>query len=171
MATKPEPPKYDFDNYDDVDDDDEEKKPSPGLGPGFFNPTLTKHQYADYDFNGDNYHRLPPNQHPQKPQKPNQFNPYIIQHGDGKQELINILGGNPQNIPPHLRIEHLLQQFQGANAGAGDVNGQSQPNYGVHQTQNGLNYPFGIGQHPSLHIPNEGNQKIPVQPQGNQINA
>lgn len=183
LPTKPEPPsKYDFDNYDDVDDENgggdddnadgdaanDHKKPiQPGLGPGFFNPTLTKHQYADYDFNGDNYHRLPPHQQ-QKPQKPppNQYNPYIIPHGDGKHDLINILGGNAQNLPPHLRIEHILQQFQGGNGGnGGDVNGQTQPTYGVHQTQNGLNYaPF--GQHPSLHNPNEPNQKAPVQPQG-----
>lgn len=166
VPTKNEPPsKYDFDNYDDVDEEEDDKKPiSPGLGPGpgFFNPTLTKHQYSDYDFNGDNFHRLPP---PQKPQKPNQFNPYIIQHGDGKHELINILGGNAQNLPPHLSIDHILQQFQGANSGPGAENGgQPQSPYGVHQTQNGLNYPFGGGQHPPLHIPNESNQKIPVQP-------
>lgn len=167
--TKVEPPsKYDnFDNYDDVDEEEEDDKkpfsPGPGPGPGFFNPTLTKHQYSDYDFNGDNYHRLPPPQN--KPQKPNQFNPYIIQHGDGKHELINILGGNAQNLPPNLNIEHILQQFQGANGGSGVDGGASQPQspFGVHQTQNGLNYPFGMGQHP-LHIPNESNQKIPVQP-------
>lgn len=166
IPTKTEPPsKYDnFDNYDDVDEEENDKKPlSPGSGPGpgFFNPTLTKHQYPDYDFNGDNYHRLPPPH--TKPQKPNQFNPYIIQHGDGKHELI--LGGNTQNLPPHL--QHVLQQFQDGNVGGGagvDANGQLQPPYGVHQNQNGLNYPFGIGQHPSLQIPNESNQKIPVQP-------
>lgn len=161
------PPKYDYDNYDGVDEEeDDDKKPiAPGLGPGFFNPSLTKHPYPEYDFNSDNYHRLPP--HQQKPQKPNQYNPYIIQHGDGKHELINILGGNAQNLPPHLRIEHILQQIQGGNTGSDD--GQSQPPYNVHQTQNGLNYPFSIGQHPSLQLPNEPNQKVPVQPQGNRI--
>lgn len=164
--TKPDPPsKYDFNHYDDIDDEEDDKNPIPtGLGPGFFNPTLTKHQYTDYDFNGDNFHRLPP--HQQKPQKPNQYNPYIIQHGDGKHELINILGGNAPNVPPHISIEHLLQQFQGGNGGPGDVSSQSQQPYGVQQTQNGLNYPFGIGQRPSLHIPNEANQKPAVQPQG-----
>lgn len=150
---KVEPPSaYDFDNYGDVDDEDDRKKPIPsGLGSGFYSPTLNKHQYSDYDFNGDNFHRLPPHQH--KPQKSNQFNPYIIQHG-----------GSAQNLPPHF--QHILQQFQGVKAGSSDVNGQSQPPYGGHQLQNGLNYPFSVS-HPAFHIPNEGNQKAPVQPQGN----
>lgn len=163
--SKVEPtPTYDFDNYDDDESEDDHKKPmQPGLTPGFYNPSLNKHQYSDYDYNGNNFHRLPP----QKPQKPNQFNPYIIQHtGEGKPELINILGGNAHNLPPHF--QHILQQFQGGNTGLGDINGQPQTSYGG-QTQNGLNYPFGIN-HPSFHIPNESNQKAPVQPQGNGMN-
>lgn len=161
---KTEPPsKYDYDNYDDFEDEeDDDKKTIAHIGPGFFNPTLTKHQYTDYDqgiYNNDNFHRqpLPPNQ--QKPQKPNQYNPFVIQHGNGKHELINILGGN---LPPHLHLEHLLQQIQGGNNGGTNVNGQSP--YGTHQMQPG--YPFGIGQHPSMQIPNDPNQKNPVQPQG-----
>lgn len=178
MAQKPTkaqlPSKYHFNNYDEVGDvnddggaDDDGKKPiSPGLGSGFFNPTLTKNQYTDFDFNGDNFHRLPPNV--QKPHAPDQYNPYIIQqHGDGKQELINILGGNAQNLPPHL--QHILQQIQGGNDGAADISIHNQQPYGGHQVQNGLNYPFAIGQHPSLHIPNEANQKLPIQPQGNEV--
>lgn len=167
IKTTPTPTKHEYDNfdhYDDIDDEDEndDKKPiSPG--PGFFNPSLTKHQYSDYDFNGDNYHRLPPPSQ-SKPQKPNQFNPYVIQHGDGKHELISILGGNGQNLPPNLHLEHILQQFQGTNGGSnvdGGGAGQSQSPFGIHQTPNGLNYPFGIGQHPS--IPNESNHNIPGQ--------
>lgn len=167
---KIEPPsKYDFDNYDDVDDEDDNKRPtSPGLGPGFFNPTLTKPQYSDYDFGGDNFHR--PSSHQFKPQKQNPYNPYIIQHGDGKHELISILGGNGQNLPPQINIEHLLHQIQGGNAGNGGANSQSQPPYGAQQTPDGLNYPFGIGQRPSQYIPNDSNQKAPVQPQGMLIN-
>lgn len=172
---KVEPPsKYDFDNYEDVEDEEnanendnenEDKRPiSPGLGPGFFNPTLPKQQY-DYDFNGDNFHRPSPS-HPHKPQKANPYNPYIIQHGDGKHELISILGANPQNLPPHISIEHLLHQIQGGNIGNGDGNGQSQPPYSGQQTPDGLNFPFGIGQRPSQFIPNDGNQKAPIQPQG-----
>lgn len=170
------PTKYDFDNYDDIEDEqDEHKKPSPvngGVGPGFFNPSLTKHQYSDYDqtiFNNPDYQR-PVSPHQQKPQKPNQYNPYVIQHGggDGKHELINILGGNAQNLPPHLRIEHILQQFQGGSGG--DVDSQSQLPYGGHQTQNGLNYPFSIhGQHPGLHQLPGTDQKVPIQPQGNEF--
>lgn len=188
QPTKGEPPsKYDFDNYDDANDEDDENedgndKPfSPGLGPGFFNPTLPKPQYNDYDFNGDNFHRpsssaSAPHQH--KPQKPNPYNPYIIRHGDGKHELINILGGNAQNIPPQINIEHLLHQIQGGvnggggdgggvNAANGDGNGQSQSTYGIQQTPDGLSYPFDIGQRPLPYIPSGGNQKEPIQPQGN----
>lgn len=179
--TKVEPPsKYDFDHYDNIENEDvdnDEKQPiPPGLGPGFFNPTLNKPQYSDYDFNGDNFHHPSPpiNQH--KQQKPNPFNPFILhqQHGggagggiggDGKHELISILGGNAQNLPPQISIEHLLHQIQGGTAtGGGDANGQSQPPYAV-QTPDGLNYgPFGIGQRPF--IPNDGNPKAPVQPHG-----
>lgn len=174
--TKVEPPsKYDFDNYDNIENEDvdnDEKQPiPPGLGPGFFNPTLTKPQYSDYDFNGDNFHHPSPpiNQHKQQ-QKPNPFNQYILhqQHGggggsDGKHELISILGGNA----PQISIEHLLHQIQGgtASGAGGDINGQSQPSYAVQQTPDGLNYgPFGIGQRPF--IPNDGNPKAPVQPHG-----
>lgn len=188
QPTKVDPPsKYDFDNYEDNDEGDDDdvseeeeddeggKRPiPPGLGPGFFNPTLPKPQYTDYDFNGDNFHRPSSSphehQHQHKPQKPNPYNPYIIQHhGDGKHELINILGGNAQNIPPQINIEHLLHQIQGGHTGAVDVNGQSQPTYGIQQTPDGLSYPFGVGQRPSPYIPNDGNQKAPVQPQGNII--
>lgn len=165
--TKPskiEPPsKYDYENYDEFEDEDDDDEKKAHIGPGFFNPTLTKHQYTDYDhgiYNNENFHR--PHNLP-KPQKPNQYNPFVIQHGNGKHELINILGGN---LPPHLHIEHILQQIQGGNTGGSDVNSQSQSPYGSHQMQHGLNYPFGIGQHPSLNIANDPNQKIPVQPQG-----
>lgn len=180
QPNKEDPPsKYDFDNYDGDEDDDEDdvdgeeengddgKRPiSPGLGPGFFNPSLPKPQYTDYDFNGDNFHR-PSSPHQHKPQKPNPYNPYIIQHGDGKHDLINLLGGNAQNIPPQINIEHLLHQIQGGHTGAVDGNGQPQPAYGIQQTPDGLGYPFNIGQRPSPYIPNDGNQKAPVQPQGN----
>lgn len=162
--------KYDYE-YEFEDDDDDDKKPIANIGPGFFNPTLTKHQYIDYDQNifnnNENYHRLPstPHNNQPKPQKPNQYNPFIgQQHGNGKHELINILGGN---LPPHLHIEHILQQIQNGNSGGSDVNSQSQSPFGSHQLQHGLNYPFGIGQHPSMHNPNQANQKVPIQPQGN----
>lgn len=173
IPTKTEPPlKYDFDSYDVIDedgeheDDDNKKHMQNGgyPGPGFFNPGLTKHQYPDYDqgIYNENFHRLPP--HQTQPPKPNQFNPYLVQeHGNdaSKHELINLLGGN-QNLPPHVRIEHILQHIQGANDANGD-GGHSQPPFGFN-TQNGLNYPFGI--HPGLGLQNEPNQKVPIQPQG-----
>lgn len=177
--TKTEPPpKYDFDSYDVIDEDDDRddggahKKPNNqhaggAYGPGFFNPALNKPQYPDYDqgiYNNENYHRLPP--HQTQPPKPNQFHPYLVQHGSdaGKQELINILGG--QQLPPHVSIEHILQHIQGANDGTGfgGGGGHSQPPFAPN-TPNGLGYPFGV-QHPGLGIPNEPSQKI--QPQGEQ---
>lgn len=153
--------KFDFENYDEEDEDTGEvsanKKPtSPTengpIGPGFLNPSITKHEYSDYDqaiFNQGDFHR--PQQ--QKPQK-QPYNPFIIQHGDGQQELINILGGNSQNLPPHLRIEHILQHIQGN--GGSDIEGQPQPPFNGQPSPNGINYPFG---HPN-------NQKIPGRVQG-----
>lgn len=182
-ASKPiasnENPKYDFDNYDIVDEDDEDvddedhvhgnKKGHNHAGPGFFNPTITKHQYGDYDqsvyTNGGDFHR--PTQQ-QKPHK-SSYNPYIIQHQNGQQELISILGSNGQNLPPNLSIEHILQHIQGnggANVGNGDI--ESHPAYGIQQTANGLNFPF--GQTPQIHVPNEANQKIPGRPAPGKIN-
>lgn len=176
-ATKPtashENPKYDFDNYDNVDEDDEDgdeedhvhgnKKGHNHPGPGFFNPTITKHQYGDYDqsvyTNGGDFHR--PTQQ-QKPHKQS-YNPYIIHHQNGQQELISILGSNGQNLPPNLSIEHILQHIQGnggANVGGSDI--ESHPAFGIQQTANGLNFPF--GQTPQIHVPNDGNQKIPGRP-------
>lgn len=70
----------------------------------------------------------------------NKYNPYAIPNGDNRQELLNILGGNSQ---PDLRIEHIIQHIQGN----GDAD-QSQFGNGQ-QHQNGLNYPFGIGQQPN----------------------
>lgn len=168
-----ENPKYDFNNYDIVDEDDEaeadhvhgSKKGHNHAGPGFFNPTITKHQYGDYDesvyTNGGNFHR-PTSQ--QKPHKPS-YNPYIIQHPNGQQELLSILGSNGQNLPPNLSIEHILQHIQGnggANVAPGDI--ESHPAYGIQQAPNGLNFPF--GQTPQIHpnAPNDGNQKIPGRP-------
>lgn len=88
-------------------------------------------------------------QSPQSPSHP----------GDNRQELINILGGNvPPNLPPHLRIEHILQQIQGGN----DGDQASPPAYGgnVQQNQNGLNYQF--GQPPQQTGPPQGNQKTKI---------
>lgn len=174
FASLPSPPpqstentKYDFDNYDDGDEEQSNKKLPPptqngnGPGPGFFNPSITKHQYSDYDqtlFNNGDFHQ--PQQ--QKPHK-QPYNPYIIQHGDGQQELINILGGNAQNIPPHLRIEHILQHIQGT--GAADNDGQTQSTYGGQQTPN---YPFNPQGQP-IHMPNEAHANMQGRPNGMKV--
>lgn len=154
--------KYEFGNYDDVDDDDINNGRPPqrpnnmnnpnsgGPGPGFFNPSATKNQFPDYD------QGLFQQQRPQQPGKPNAFNPFVVQQHGGAgdeqdklpPELFNILGGNAQNIPPHLRIEHLLQQIQGG-AGAGSAGNDGQhPLFGL---QGG--FPFG------------GQQQVPSPPQ------
>lgn len=57
-------------------------------GPGFFNPDASKNQYPD----------LTGHEHPQIPVD---------------KQLFNILGQNPQNLPPHIRIDQLLQHIQG----------------------------------------------------------
>lgn len=168
-----ENPKYDLDNYDIVDEDDDDvdeedhvhgnKKGHNHPGPGFFNPTITKHHYGDYDQsvynNGGDFHR------PTQQQKPHKspYNPYIIQHQNGQQELISILGSNGQNLPPNLSIEHILQHIQGnggANVGGGDI--ETHPAYAVQQSANGLNFPF--AQTPPIHVPNDANQKLPGRP-------
>jgi len=131
--------KYDFNHYDDVN---EHIKPEHDgqPGPGFFNPSITKHQYPDYDQTV--FQNGPP---AQKPSKPNQFNPYLIPPGGNRQEIFNILGGNiPQNVPPHLlgsHIEHLLQQIQ---ENGGDGGEHQVPPYGnIPPNPNVPNYPFG----------------------------
>lgn len=163
-ATQPpattEDTKYEFDNYDDVDEEEENdenvnqhghrvRPPNNGHeinpGPGFFNPSITKHQYPDYEqniyTNGEDYHTqhgLPTNNN-QKPIKQPPFNPYLIQHGNEQPEIINILAGNGQNQPPHISLEHILQHIQGGGNTNPAINPQT--HFGMQQPHN--NYPFG----------------------------
>lgn len=131
--TKTNPPNkhIEFDQYENEDHTKHENigpitnVAAGGPGPGFFNPHV------------DN--------------SPNKFNPYAISNGDNRQELLNILGGNAQpDLPPHLRIEHIIQHIQGN----GDAD-QSQFGNGQQQHQNGLNYPFAVGQQPNGQPPSQ----------------
>lgn len=167
------PPKFEFNNYDDEDEEGlgPQHRPnaqnSNGPGPGFFNPSATKNQYPDYDQAIFHNGQVP--QRPAPGQKPGGFNPFAVQggnavlgNGNGAEpqdklppELLSILGGNAQNIPPHLRIEHLLQQIQG-NGNTAENEGQQHP-FGI-SSQGG--FPFT----PQLNQPQLPNQRPPVGP-------
>lgn len=112
-----------------------QQRPPPGqnsVGPGYFNPSASKSQFD--------------------------FNPYTqgpLQHPLDKSfppELFNILGGNNQNLPPHVRLEHLLQHIQGQDIQGPITHGQNYPIPPYQVQVNGVNYPYG-GDH---HIPENG---------------
>lgn len=147
--------KFDFVNYDDEISHHSNSAQNPG--PGFFNPSASKNQYADYDSYGGGTGHLPPPPPPPS-QKPNlQYHPYqnpdqVHSHDKLPPELFNILGPNSQNLQPHIRIEQLLQHIQGADQ-SGNIH---LPSF-VQQQQNGVNYPFidhnPAGSQPD-HLPN-----------------
>lgn len=120
------PNKYDFVNYDD-DDIKENNSHQEGPGPGFFNPSASKNQFNDF----------------------NPFSPNQAQHHDKQlpPELFNALGPNNQNLPPHVRLEQLLQHIQGQDSNQGGIHSQN-----IHVPypgqQNGI-YQFGGEHHPS----------------------
>lgn len=139
--------KFDFVNYDDELTHHPNDAQNSGPGPGFFNPSASKNQYSDYDSYG---HGGNVNGAQQPPGRPNPntlpFNPFQ-QNADHQShqgqdkippELFNILGPNPQNLEPHIRIEQLLQHIQGADAGGGI----HLPSFVNQQQPNGVNYPF-----------------------------
>jgi hypothetical protein len=81
-------------------------------GPGFFNPDASKTQYPEHT-----------------------DHPLHHQHPVDKQ-LFNILGQNAPNIPPHIRIDQLLQHIQGQDQNQGPHLHGFQPI----QIANGINY-------------------------------
>lgn len=153
--------KFDFVNYDDEDipghsshdpnghqNANNGHGQSVGPGPGFFNPSASKTQYGDFDPYGHNINAQNGGGGGGKP-----FNPYQQNGGNSPvnqqpiasdklpPELFNILGPNPQNLQPHVRIEQLLQHIQGGQDG-GNGGNLHLPSF-VPQN-NGINgYPFG----------------------------
>lgn len=120
------PNKYDFVNYDEEDIRDNNSHQE-GPGPGFFNPSASKNQFNDFN-----------------PFSPNQ------QQNHDKQlppELYNVLGPNNQNLPPHVRLEQLLQHIQSQDSNQGGIHSQN-----IHVPypgqQNGI-YQFGGEHQPS----------------------
>lgn len=166
--------KYEFANYDDDDEEDiglgpQHRPGNPSTvqqqsngnpGPGFFNPAVSKNQYPDYDHAIFHNGQQQQHQRPQlnQPSKPGAFNPFVVHQpiggGNGADdqdklppELFNILGGNAQNIPPHLRIEHLLQQIQGQPAGGAANGADSSDGQHVFGGQSPGGFPFGSQPH------------------------
>lgn len=159
--------KFDFVNYDDEISHHSNNAQNPG--PGFFNPSASKNQYADYDSYGGGTGHLPPPPPPttSQQQKPNlHYHPYqnpdqVHTHDKLPPELFNILGPNSQNLQPHIRIEQLLQHIQGADQ-SGNIHLPS-----FVQQQNGVNYPF-IDHNPSAIQPPDapGHTAIGQRPTG-----
>jgi hypothetical protein len=105
-------------------------------------------------FNNVNYGddtRIPPvHQQP----GPGFFNPdaskdQFSEHHVDKQ-LFNILGPNTQNLPPHIRIDQLLQHIQSQ-----DPNGGQSFNLPFQPNQNGINYNQ-YGESPDHHLNRPG---------------
>lgn len=105
------PPNYENSNKYHVNNYDNQ-----GSGPGFFNPDASKTQYPD----------LTGSDHP-------------LHHAVDKQ-LLNILGQNPQNIPPHIRIDQLLQHIQGQEQNPQNPQGPLLHGFQPIQIPNGINY-------------------------------
>ncbi|XP_062555689.1 putative epidermal cell surface receptor isoform X3 [Armigeres subalbatus] len=88
----------------------------------------------------------------------NDYNPYIhvngppdsvplppggqLPHHPLDKQLLNALGGNPQNVPPNIRIEQLLQQIHAQDPNPGPVlHGQNIPfQHPAANSGNGINY-------------------------------
>lgn len=114
----------------------------------------------------------------------NDYNPYIhvngppdsvplppggqLPHHPLDKQLLNALGGNPQNVPPNIRIEQLLQQIHAQDPNPGPVlHGQNIPfQHPGANSGNGINYnqygePLDIGL-----VPHQRPQSPPSPPTG-----
>lgn len=109
------PPAHDNNKYNVNFGDDSRPLNPPQPGPGFFNPDASKNQYPE---NGG-----PGQQHPIDKQ------------------LFNILGPNSQNLPPHIRIDQLLQHIQSQDPNGGPlIHGQNVNLPFTPIQPNGINY-------------------------------
>ncbi|XP_070500745.1 putative epidermal cell surface receptor isoform X1 [Chironomus tepperi] len=101
-------PNYDNKHYNVYENHDHNEELRPHQpGPGFFNPDTSKNQFPE--ISGHEHSKIPVDK-----------------------QLFNILGQNPQNLPPHIRIDQLLQHIQG----------QDHPNQGPLLHGQNINIPF-----------------------------
>lgn len=106
--------KYEYEEY------ENERHPSQ-VGPGYFNPDTSKNQYPDYMHPyGDGHNQQ---QHPLDKNVP--------------PEIYSVFGQPPQGP---FRIEHLLQQIQGADPNQGPLSPGQSPNVYLHTGQNAVNF-------------------------------
>lgn len=120
-------------------------------GPGFFNPSASKNQFQDLNYQH-------PGHPPQQQQRPNGFNannnPQVIDKNIPPNELYQILTGQgtPGGVPgqPHLTFEQILQHISAIDGQTGQqqpqrpTNPQQHPNLPFltgHLNQNNVNYP------------------------------
>lgn len=108
------PPTHDNNKYN-VDFGEEPLRPQVQQpGPGFFNPDASKNQFPENTASG--------------------------QHPIDKQ-LFNILGSNSQNLPPHIRLDQLLQHIHGQDPNGGPLLHGQNVNLPFTPIQpNGINY-------------------------------
>lgn len=117
MFTKDHSGKYEYDEY-------ETDRHPPQVGPGYFNPDASKNQYPDYMHPYGNGHNQQP--HPLEKNIP--------------PEIYNVFGQPPQGVTGPFRIEHLLQQIQGADPNQGPLTPGQTPNVYLHTGQNAVNF-------------------------------
>lgn len=123
----------------------------------FVPTTHDNNKFNNVNYGGDDTRlpQIPPaNQQP----GPGFFNPdaskdqYSEHHVD--KQLFNILGPNGQNLPPHIRIDQLLQHIQSQDPNGPPIHGQNF-NHPFQPNQNGINYNQ-YGESPDHHLNRPG---------------